>query len=154
MPVNNPPQLYIVFIIMMMIMIDCVCAVGTEPAAGAAAGGGQVVHFVGNRCRVDLQRVGALEGLHCGQPACAFLCAFLLLLLLLQNESWFVHVSVCEDLCSLIFTLWLAMCNKAHGLSNVGWNGAAARERERKRGDSRRLASGSLRGNVTLKAHF
>lgn len=46
------------------------------------------------------------------------------------------------------------MCNKAHGLSNVGWNGAAARERERKRGDSRRLASGSLRGNVTLKAHF
>lgn len=72
----------------------------------------------------------------------------------MQNESWFVHVSVCEDLCSLIFTLWLAMCNKAHGLSNVGWNGAAARERERKRGDSRRLASGSLRGNVTLKAHF
>lgn len=76
MPVNNPPQLYIVFIIMMMIMIDCVCAVGTEPAAGAAAGGGQVVHFVGNRCRVDLQRVGARRGYTVGSLRVRFCVPF------------------------------------------------------------------------------
>lgn len=68
----------------------------------------QVVHFVSNRCRVDLQSVGAWR-LHCSS-----LDAFCL-----QNESC---LGTCVCVCVCEHGLYLLACDvhKAHGLSNVG----------------------------------